>query len=145
MQGRVVVKFNGSDLVTIQKISPSKFESLIRDTWRKYYDDLKEWLICSCIVMPNKRYDLSLFYKDYYGKVMGDFLKIYPSKIMNIYETYFVKPNEQIEVDLTYLKQFKEISMSEIHIMGMSIALFLKNPENWRKEIALLKFRTNSS
>ena len=144
MRGRVVVKFDGSDLVTIQKISPSKFESLIRDTWRKYYDNLKEWLII-CGATNNKGFNLDSFYDEYSGKVIGDFLKIYPSEIMNIYEPYFEKPNEQIETDLTYLKQFIEISMSEIHIMGMSIALFLKNPENRRKEIALLKFRTNSS
>ena len=144
MQGRVVIHSDGSELVTIQKISPSKFESLIRDTWRKYYDNLKEWLIISGVT-NNTGFNLDSFYEEYSGKVIGDFLKIYPSEIMNIYEPYFEKPNEQIETDLTYLKQFIEISMSEIHIMGMSIALFLKNPENRRKEIALLKFRTNSS
>ncbi len=144
MRGRVVVKFDGSDLVTIQKISPSKFESLIRDTWRKYYDNLKEWLII-CGATNNTGFNLDSFYEVYSGKVIGDFLKIYPSEIMNIYEPYFEKTNEQIETDLTYLKQFIEISKSEIQIMGMSIALFLKNPENMRKEIALLKLRTNSS
>ena len=144
MQGRVVVKFYGSDLVTIIKISPSKFESLIMDTWRKYYNNLKEWLII-CGATNNTVFNLDSFYEEYSGKVIGDFLKIYPSEIMNIYEPYFEEPNEQIETDLTYLKQFIEISMSEIHIMGMNIALFLKNPENGRKEIALLKFRTNSS
>lgn len=144
MQGRVVIHSDGSELVTIQKISPSKFESLIRDTWRKYYDNLKEWLII-CGATNNTWFNLDSFYGAYYGKVIGDFLKICSTKIMKIYEPYFEKPNEQIEVDLTYNKQFKEISMSEIQIMGMSIALFLKNPENRRKEIALLKFRTNSS
>ena len=145
MQGRVVIHSDGNVLVTILKILPSEFESIIRYAWIKYYDDLKEWYIKSLIVRPNNRTDWNLFYEDYQGKVIGDFLNICLSKTMKIYKPYFEKPNEQIEVDLTYIKQFPEISMSEIRNMVLSIELYLINPKNLHKELALLKIRINSS
>ena len=72
MQGRVVIHSNGSGLVTILKISPSKFESLIRDTWRKHYDDIKEWWTIS-YATTNIGLNLNSFNRTIMEKAKGTF------------------------------------------------------------------------
>ena len=122
-RGRILYQVEGNYLITMPELQDSIVEKTIRTLWRNRHTELYNRRIL-LIASSSGEVQAKDFFEKYSENVIHSFFASFPTKKIEFYEPYFKEMERLITPDSDPLKNFKEISMSEIQKMISEEDLF---------------------
>jgi HPt (histidine-containing phosphotransfer) domain-containing protein len=114
--GRILYQVKGNYFITMLDLPDSTVEEIIRSLWRNLYTKmfLRRLLL---IVSSSGDIQAKDFFEKYCENVIHSFFASYPIEEIEFYQPYFEEMERLIATDPDPLKNFNEISISEIQKM----------------------------